>query len=117
MFPAGSIVIPDGLLPVVPSIADDAVRVRFVNLSPEIHPVHEVISSLDPGVLVQIQIFPELMSRNRSILFVRNTRSVASVVPMKSVRGLVPALPVRAQPVPAHPAGCHVATPPDIVST
>ena len=66
MFPAGSIVIPDGLLPVVPSIADDAVRVRFVNLSPEIHPVHEVISSLACGELFQIPSLPVVLSQKSS---------------------------------------------------
>lgn len=43
------------------------------------------------------------------MLFRLNTRSVLSVVPMKSVSGLVPALP--ASPHPPPEASCHVALP------
>lgn len=71
---------------------------------------HVRVSKIPVELVVQYNL-------NFSILFVLNTRSVASVVPMKSVRGLVPALPVRAQPAPAHPAGCQVGTPPLMVST
>lgn len=67
------------------------------------------------AVVTRFPLAPE--RRNDSILFLLNTRSWLSVVPMNCVSGLVPALPVRAHPAPAHPAGCHVAIPPLIVST
>jgi len=48
------------------------------------------ISSFADGVLVPIPIDPLLVILICSVLLVLNTRSVASVVPMKSVNGSVP---------------------------
>lgn len=59
------------------------------------------------AVVTRLPLAPE--RRNDSILFLLNTRSWLSVVPMNCVSGLVPALPVRAHPEVA--ATCQVAFP------
>ena len=59
--------------------------------------------------------FHALVIRSASILFVRNTRSVLSVVPINCVSGLVPALPERDHDESA--GDNHTGIPPDIEST
>jgi len=59
------------------------------------------------AVVIRLPLAPE--SRNASILFLLNTRSWLSVVPMNCVSGLVPELPVSPHPPPE--ASCHVALP------
>ena len=78
--------------------------------------IPEVIWNLASGLETPIPMFPLLVILNCSALLVRNTRSLASVVPMNCVAGLVPELPVS----PHHPPddACQLAFPDaSVVST
>ena len=92
----------------LPFIANDQLPIAVFHSRIPSNPFPTVIPLITASAVVtRLPDAPE--RRNDSMLFRLKTRSVLSVVPMKSVRGLVPTFPVSPQPAPT--ATCHVALP------